>query len=439
MSTVGAVTGKNVMAFEIHLPLGQPTSSNVIFDATGVFGVNECSIGVDTFSQIDGSSPTSCTLEELLDLNPVTYGYQPNLQGTYLEWTVENLEGTKFNSFAMQTVYARTSYGFSLYLRSNEEEEYTSALAVTGQSLTERTRSAWSVPLGIAGFKQLRFEVDNTASSTVYVSSYILQYCKPSGSGVCPGVGDYPSVGEGEISPASCEEGYRGYSYRTCSGGVLGEIKTENCVQKIPAGLEYDSSMYNLIMGTNVYIAAPTYQNVIEEFYLAEGTSLPDGLTLNSQTGEITGMPTQESALNTYTIYGKNQVGVTFTTIIISVRKGTCKAEGVFPTTDVGEVAVYDCASGGSYIGTQRRACVLGETDGEWQIISDSCLPASRTVNMIVIAIVVIVVVVIVAVIVIVIIIIVCVKRRTKTVGSANGRSSSKKSLPIAANNKLDV
>ena len=46
---------------------------------------------------------------------------------------------------------------------------------------------------------------------------------------------------------------------------------------------------------------------------------------------------------------------------------------------------------------------------------------------------------VVVVVVVIVIIIIVCVKRRTRTVGSANGRSSSKKSLPIAANSKLEV
>ena len=439
MTTVGAVTGKNVMAFEIHRPLGQSSSNSVIFDATGVFGVNECSIGVDTFSQIDGSTVYLCEIEELLDLNPVTYGYQSNSQSTYLEWTVENLIGTKFNSFAMQTVYARTSYGFSLYLRSNEEEEYTSALAVLGQSTGARTRSAWSVPLGIIGFRQLRFEIDDTASSTVYVSSYILQYCKPSGSGVCPGIGDYPSVGEGEISTSTCEYGYDGYSYRECSNGQLGEIMNENCIQKIPSGLEYDASIYNLIMDTNIYIAAPTYQNIIEEFYLAENTFLPAGLILNSQTGEITGIPTQESTLNIYTIYGKNQVGVTFTTIIISVRKGTCKADGISPTANIGDVIVYNCSNDGSILGTIERACVLGETDGEWQIISDSCVPVSKNETTIVIAIVVIVAVVIVAVIVIVIIIIVCVKRRTKTVGSANGRLSSKKSLPKAISSKLEV
>ena len=412
MTTVGAVTGKNVMAFEIHRPTSQSSSNSVIFDATGVFGVNECSIGVDSFSQIDGIYPFSGKLEDFLDLNPTTYGYQPNTQGTYLEWTVENLEGTRFNSFAMQTVHARTSYGFSLYVRSNETDKYTSALAVLDQSTKALSRNAWPVPVGIAGFKQLRFEVDYPTSGDVYVSSYILQYCKPSGSGVCRGEGDYPSVGEGEISPASCEYGYSGYSYRTCSGGQLGEIITDHCVQKEPAKLSYDSSVYQHTMKTNTHIAAPTYRNIIEEFYLDEETVLPDGLTLNSKTGEITGMPTQESALSTYTIYGKNQVGVTFVTISISVRKGTCKADGVFPTTNVDGVAVYYCSSGGFYIGTQKRACILGETDGEWQNVTGFCLHIGFLIAIILLSI---------LIIVIIIFLIVRVSRRPKAVGDVEG------------------
>ena len=425
MTTVGGVTGKNVMAFEIHLPSGQSSASSVVFDATGIFGVNECSIGVDTFSQIDGSSPTSCTLEELLDLNPTTYGNQPNSLGSYLEWTVENLVGTKFNSFAMQTAYTRSSYGFSLYVRSNETDEYTSALAVLGQSTKAMSRCAWSVPLGIAGFKQLRFEVDDTASSTVTVSSYILQYCKPSGSDLCPGIGDYPSVGEGKISPAPCGEGYRGYSYRVCSGGVLGDIITTNCTQKIPGKLLYDASIYNLVMDTNVHIAAPSYQNVIEEFYLAENTFLPIGLALNRQTGEITGIPTQESVLNTYTIYGKNQVGVTFTSIAIFIRRGRCRSVDNFPSTDVGQVAVYDCALGGSYIGTLKKACLLGEEDGEWQGTTGFCMSISLIV---------ILVVVVIIVIIIVIFFIVRVNRKAKAVGGVKGKASNKKSISKASN-----
>ena len=51
----------------------------------------------------------------------------------------------------------------------------------------------------------------------------MLQFCKSSSTGSCPAMGEYPSVGEGEISPAGCPEGFRGYAYRECQDGVLGE------------------------------------------------------------------------------------------------------------------------------------------------------------------------------------------------------------------------
>ena len=414
MSTVGGVTGKNMIAFEIHLPTGQSSSNAVVFDATGVFGVNECSLVVDTFSDIDGSDVSLTSIENLFDLNPTTYGYQSNVQGTYLEWSVENLEGTKFNYFGMQTVYTCTGYGFSLYVRMDTEDEYTSALALTGQSTQALSRVTWSVPLGIAGFSQLRFEVDVAASSYVYVSSYMLLYCKPSGSGVCPGIDDYPSVGEGEISPAGCEEGYSGYSYRTCTNGQLGEINNQYCTQKLPDKLTYGSTLYNLILDTNSVISAPEYVNIIEEFYLDENVFLPTGLTLNTVTGEISGIPTEESNLKTYTIYGKNQAGTTFVTINISVHKGTCKAEGNFPTTSVGEVYVYDCALSGSYVGTQKRACVLGETDGEWQSVTGFCMPIVMIIILVFVVIIIIAVVVFLAM---------RINRRAKAIGGVKGKN----------------
>ena len=415
MTTVGGETGKNIMAFEVHLPAGQSSAGNVVFDATGVFGVNQCSIVVDTFSKIDGTTAYGISLAELLDLNPTKYGYQQNAQGTYLEWMVENLEGTRFNSFAMQSPYEVTGYGFSLYVRRDSTDEYISSLAITQQTINSMARTAWSVPLGIAGFKQLKFEVDVAAAYTVYVSSYILQYCKPSGVGVCPGIGDYPSVGEGEISPSSCEKGYRGYSYRVCSNGQLGEINSQYCVQKLPDKLLYDSTLYNLVLGTEVYIAKPEYVNIIEEFYLAENTYLPVGLTLNTKTGEITGKPTEEIDLREYTIYGKNQVGITPTTISITVKKGTCKATGNFPTTDVGVTQEYNCAEGGAYVGTQKRTCYLGKTDGEWGKVSGTCVSVVMLI---------ILVLILIIIIVIVIFIVIRVSSRAKAVGGVKGKSA---------------
>ena len=374
LSTVGGVTGKNIMAFEIHRPLGQSFSSPVIFDATGVFGVNDCSIVVDSYETISSSYPYAGDINELLDLNPTTYGYQPNSPGFCFNWKVENLEGARFNRLGMQTVYTRTNYDFSIFGINKFYTLYYKILQVTDQSTSALERKVWSVPKGTVGFKELRFQLDKAASDTVYLSSYLLLYCKPDGSGICPASGDYPSVGEGEVSLGSCQYGCFGYSYRTCSNGQLGEIKYEYCKQKLPLDLKYNGSKYELVLDINAYIAAPTYTNIIESFYLPSFSYLPDGLQLNKETGEITGVPTETHVSKTFTICGQNQVGTISTTIEISIRKGMCYGDKRFRSVEVGKSSSYDCSRYEPYIGTLSRVCVLGEKDGEWQKTTGICV-----------------------------------------------------------------
>ncbi|KAM7453571.1 hypothetical protein BLSTO_05680, partial [Blastocystis sp. subtype 1] len=262
LPTAGAVAGKNVMAFEIHRASGQST---IVFDATAVFGVNDCSVTVDSFSAIDASNVSTCTKEDLLDLNPTTYGYIPNAVGSFLAWTVENLEGSKFNSFGLLTNVAVTGYGFTVKGRWDTNEEYTNAMSQTGQATKQQDRVSWDMPVGIAGFRQFRFEVDSVASAIVNTNAYIMLYCKPSGSGSCPAVGNYPSVGEGQISPSKCPEGYRGYSYRECVNGQLGDVKNDKCDYKLPARLQYDNNNMEFVMNTEVSSGIPNYRNIIEE------------------------------------------------------------------------------------------------------------------------------------------------------------------------------
>ena len=181
--------------------------------------------------------------------------------------------------------------------------------------------------------------------------------------------------------------------------------------------MRYDNDRYTLVMNTDTAIPAPRYQNLITKFYVAENTFLPEGLFIDETTGAISGRPTEESGLKVYTIYGENPSGVTFTTINISVRKGECKAEGNFPKTNAGEVAVYDCAVAGSYVGTQRRACILGVRDGEWQKIQGVCMPIFMIVFLVVIAIIVIGVVGM---------FVMRATKKTKAVGGVKGKKSGK-------------
>ncbi|KAK8819266.1 hypothetical protein WA577_003732 [Blastocystis sp. JDR] len=334
----GAVAGKN---------------SEIVFD------VIECSPVLDSYSAMDAMSKK----EDLLSLNPTLFGFIPNEMGLYLAWTVENLEGSKWNRFTLQTSEDVESLGFSIYARW-EGDEFVSALAQTGQLMHDRERSAWAMPIGIAGFTQFRYVIDTIASAAPSINAVVFQYCKPSGSGTCSGIGNYPSVGEGEISPA-----------KEYSGGQLGDVKNDMCEYKLPEKLRYENNNMEFVLNTE------------------ESTPLPDGLTLKELMGEITGMPIALMDSKAFTVRAKNPAGETYAAITMHVRKGYCMPEGVFERTDVDETAVYQCALQGSYVGTQKRACVLGEKDGVWQKASGFCMPVMAIVLIVVVVIVIVVVV----------------------------------------------
>ena len=427
LAASGGVTGKNVIAFEIHRPLGQSSAEDIVFDATGVFGVNECSAVLDTIIDVTGTPGTTIgDLENFFDMTPVTYGYQANAIGTYLQWSVENLEGSRFNSFGIQTVYAYT-WGFSLYAREEENDMYTSIFSNPAITTIARGRSRFEVPVGIASYKQFKWEVDVASSGTQYVSTYLFEYCKPSGTGVCEGIDDFPPVAEGQISPGKCDYGFRGYTYRECINGQLGEIKTDACIYRLPVGVRYNSQRFVLVQDLNAQIQAPFYRYIVTKFYLAENTFLPDGLTLDETTGAISGIPTTEMALKTYTIYAENPSGAVYTEINIQVRKGECPAEGNFQKATVGEVATYDCALAGSYIGTQKRACLLGERDGEWQKIQGTCIPTMMIV---------IIVIIIIIIVVVIVFFVVRATKKTKAVGGVKGKKSIKSTKTITPSKK---
>ena len=143
---------------------------------------------------------------------------------------------------------------------------------------------------------------------------------------------------------------------------------------------------------------------------MQSSTPLPEGLSIDATTGK----PVREMEQRAFTVRGKNPSGETIVEVTMAVRKGYCQPEGVFERTDVGEVAVYQCALRGSYVGTQKRACVLGKRDGEWQKATGNCLPIMGIVIAVVIVILVIVAVVF----------ILLRTRKSKSVGGVKGKAA---------------
>ena len=414
--TAGVQEGTNVVAFEVHRPVGTSSSDPFVFDATGVFGVETCSTVIDSFSALTSTLLSSGTLAGMMDLDPYTTGTLPATAGTFVEWTVENLEGSKWNSFNLLGSADVPTWVFELYGYMTPEDEQGRVVMVnSNEPLRQRTKPQIAVPVGLAGFRKVRYEILQM-SSTTNAGALAVAYCKASGD-VCPGIDFYPSVAEGQISPGPCEEGLTGYSYRTCTNGVLSEVQTDKCIYKAPTSARYRSVRYQFVKGTQSTTEKPFSRSIITHWYLDVGVKLPAGLTLNEQTGEISGIPTEVAEMVSFTVFAENPSGATAATVDIAVRMGRCNAEGVFPVTEVDQVAEYQCSTQGSYVGSQKRACKLGEKDGVWQKASGFCMSVGTIVILIVIAIIIVVVVVF---------LLTRAGRKTKAVGGVKGKKTTK-------------
>ena len=395
--------------------MGTSSSEAFVFDATGVFGVETCSTVIDSYSAVDNTPLSSGTADAMLDLDPFTLGTLPNAAESFLEWTVENLEGSKFNSFNLLGASNVTTWVFELYGYMNPEDRNNRVIMVnSNKELISRTKPQIPVPVGLAGFRKIHYEILQ-ASSVTSTGAIFTAYCKSTGA-VCQGVGKYPTVGEGQISPGPCDDGFTGYSYRLCTGGSLSEIQTDKCTYKAPAMVRYRSGRLTLVKGVKMS-EKPMYRNIVTKWYLDEGVKLPAGLSLNQATGEISGTPTTIAEMTSYIIFAENPNSAVSVTVDITVRVGRCNAEGVFPVTEVDQVATYECSTQGSYIGSQTRACVLGETDGVWQKASGFCMSIASLAILIVIVIIVVVVAVF---------ILMRMGRKSKAVGGVKGKKSSK-------------
>ena len=421
LPTSGIVEGVNVIAFEIHRPLGTASSEPVVFDATGVFALDDCSATVDSYAVVESTELTSGSLNGIIDLDPYTTGVLPKSAGTYLEWTVENLLGSKWNAFNILQGSNIPSWGFKIdatFDPDNAEDEPITAVTFSGVALQARTKPNYAVPVALAGFRKYRFEITASSSATPTIGAMYGAYCKATGA-TCPAIDNYPAVAEGQISVGVCPAGYRGYSYRQCSNGVLGEIKMDQCKMKIPANPHYSRAFFEFVMDTQVTTGVPTLTNVGTKWYIDEGVFLPDGLTLNTVTGEISGTPKKEMDLTSYTIYVENQTGAASCTVTMMVRLGQCATDGKFPNTQVGKVAEYECAIKGAYVGTQKAACILGKVDGEWQKPTGICMS---------IPLIVVIIVVVIVIIVAIVLMIIRASKKTKAVGGVKGKKSLKSS-----------
>ena len=63
----------------------------------------------------------------------------------------------------------------------------------------------------------------------------------------------------------------------------------------------------------------------------------------------------------------------------------------------VDEIAAYECSSGDSYIGTQKKSSLLGTKDGEWQKVRGISIPISVLILLIVLVVIIVIFIIIIS------------------------------------------
>ena len=106
---------------------------------------------------------------------------------------------------------------------------------------------------------------------------------------------------------SSCSYGYRGYSYRQCTDGSLGAEVNTNCVLIPPENIHFPASVYVFVVGQTVSTGVPSFKYTVSSWLLSQ--TLPSGLSFNSNTGEISGVPTTASSSTTYSVTARNDGG----------------------------------------------------------------------------------------------------------------------------------
>ena len=336
---------------------------------------------------VTGTAPeeSGAALIDLFDMDPMGPAIFPNTLNAYVQFSSSNLLGTRFNAWGFWAGRDINEWSATVsgHVRDNSEDHEVSSFV--RQNFTSRHFVSFAAPLGMMPFTFLRISVDSPAAVSPSIASLQLLYCKSSGR-VCPGVGEYPAVSEGQVSPALCPVGSSGYAYRECRDGQLSEVKLDRCVFKAPENLRYETAIANVVVGTSVVIGPPLFDNVIMRFYMNDNATLPRGLSLNEQSGVISGVPLESMDVREYVVVGSNPGGVTTASLMISVRVGSCVADSGFPVTPVNEIAVNDCSYYGNYIGRQTRLCALGVSDGEWGKTKGMCVPVVLIVVVILVA-----------------------------------------------------
>lgn len=362
----GGFTGSNDLILMLLPPRSNPA---LMIKANGYFTINQQAEFHNVVSAIGTQSTGILAPSVLFDGNLLTSTYINPLTLNVLEFSINNKEGQPFTTIS---VYVSQDLGhIRVSLLGNPSKDTLQyhphfndgmeAIIFYPSLCYSQYRYIIPVAQGLWRMQSLRLSIYSfqTPAVLAHISEVTLGYEADSRTLICPALGGYPAVKEGSFSPGPCPANYSGTATRLCSGGLLSDIKLTGCQMIPPLNLRYAVDAF--VFSEHIFnsTGVPQFDFIVQSYEIISGT-LPQGLKLDAETGEISGEP---SACGKYqvTIRGKNQQGSTDTSISIHVCLSMCEASGFDSSREIGTEVWMLCSSSVGGIGFVQRRCIYSD------------------------------------------------------------------------------
>lgn len=392
----GANVGDNVLAFELHRTSKQATTDPCDFNANAILTTGDCAPIRTTVHDYYSTTPESGYAYALFDGSISNYIAWNWVQGTFFNFTYENLEGVLFNQYRIYTDGSHGEVDFTIYGKRADDEVWYTLDRMKSVTFPDRSRYEKDVPNGLIGFNKFMVVIDSVQMPSGFTIDEVeFAYCPFETTKFCPGLDQYPSTGDGQKSVSLCPEYYDGYSYRICEGDRLGDVHDENCKKFAPTNLAFSEPQYTIYVGAEASGVTPSVYGLVDGFEVQP--QLPEGLSIDQKSGSVVGTPRNSTSARTYTLTAFNDMGSATATFSLRIIVGWCEPDEKFDRTPIGETATYDCAEEGSS-GTLRRTCRLGKNEPEWGMTIGVCMNENTYLTLIIVALTVLIIVVVIVI-----------------------------------------
>ncbi|KAK8809860.1 hypothetical protein WA158_000803 [Blastocystis sp. Blastoise] len=219
--------------------------------------------------------------------------------------------------------------------------------------------------------------ITGTPTTVQVATTYTITATNPTGNGQtslfltisahnCPIDGVWPATNAGVTATSPCTDSQKeGQMTRVCDATGVWESPVDGCTYIIPTVTITPSTV-------TLYTSESSTITPVTQQYVSSWTvtpSLPNGLTINSSTGIISGTPTTIQVATIYTITATNPTGNGQATVSITINSRTCAADGVWSVTNAGVTATSPCTDSQKE-GQVTRICGI---TGVWESPVDGC------------------------------------------------------------------